>query len=148
MSVEPHHAPPEAFKLYSRRLIKDLEAKGIIRAAVESVNLALCTDQQDVLMVECIRTFPTVTFPASLLLKREEIETRKLAGASVVAAVHDSKHQRSRAYMEPPNGFRGKKENVDLPSSYEMLMHWSMEKILPPYLKIPQHAQKSFLTPE
>ena len=150
MSVEPHHAPPEAFKLYSRRLIKELEPKGIIRTAVESVNLALCTNHHGVLMAECIRTFPSFTFPASLLLKREE--TRKLAGASVIAAVHDSKHQRSRAYMEPPMdllyGFRGKQENVDLLSSYEMLMHWSMEKILPPSLKIPQHAQKSCLTPE
>jgi hypothetical protein len=103
-------------------------------------------------MAECIRTFPTVTLPASLLLKREEIEKRKLAGASVIAAVHDSKYQRSRAYMEPPvdllYGLRGRQENVDLLSSYEMLMHWSMEKILPPSLKIPQHAQKSCLTPE
>ena len=44
VSVEPRYAQPEAFKLYSRRLIKDLEAKGIIRTAVESVNLALCTN--------------------------------------------------------------------------------------------------------
>ena len=45
-------------------------------------------------------------------------------------------------------GSRGKQENVDLLSSYEIFMHCSMEKILPPSLKIPQHAQESCLTPE
>ena len=30
---------PKAFQDYSRRLVKDLEAKGIIRTAVETLNL-------------------------------------------------------------------------------------------------------------
>ena len=64
------------FQKYVRRFVKNLEIKGTIRTAVESVNLSLCADHSDVLMAECIRTFPTVTFPASLLLKREEVETR------------------------------------------------------------------------
>ena len=65
----------------------DLEAKGIIRTVVESVNLALHADDPDVTRAECIRTMPIVNFPASLLLKREEIETKKIAGASVIAAL-------------------------------------------------------------
>ena len=56
------------FQKYVRRLVKDLEMKGTIRTAVESINLSLCADHPDVLMSECIRTFPTVTFPAALLL--------------------------------------------------------------------------------
>ena len=36
--------------------------------------------ESDVLAAECIRTFPTATFPATLLLKREEAETEKLSG--------------------------------------------------------------------
>jgi hypothetical protein len=62
VSVEPRHIQQDAFKLYSRRLIKGLEAKGIIRTAVESVNLALRTNHPDVLMEECIRTFPISGF--------------------------------------------------------------------------------------
>ena len=55
--------------------MKDLELKGTIRTAVEGINLSLHWDEPDILAAECIRTFPTVTFPAMLLLKREEAET-------------------------------------------------------------------------
>ena len=68
------------FKVYAQRLIKDLELKGMIRTAVEGVNLSLHWNDPDILAAECIRTFPTVTFPASLLLRREEAETNKLSG--------------------------------------------------------------------
>ena len=68
---------PKAFQEYSRRLVKDLEAKGIIRTAVEALNLSAHAAQKDVLSAECMRTFPSVTFPANLLLKREEVETGK-----------------------------------------------------------------------
>lgn len=87
LEVEAKAPQPEMFKAYSKRLLKDLEAKGVIRTAVESVNLSLCTNHSDILKAECLRTCPTVTFPASLLLKREEIETGKVAGASVIATL-------------------------------------------------------------
>jgi hypothetical protein len=141
----------EAFNLHSKRLLKDLEAKGIIRAAVESVNLSLQANHKDVLMAECIRTFPTVTFPASLLLKREEVETKKVAGSSVIAALHHSRCQKGRAYVEAPldllYGFRGSSFDVDLLCPYEMMMHWSMEKIRPPSLQTAADAINSDLTP-
>ena len=89
------------FKKYARRLVKDFELKGTIRTAVEGVNLSLHWNESDILAAECIRTFPTVTFPATLLLKREEAETDKLKGVqkkemrigdepgpSVIAALH------------------------------------------------------------
>ena len=46
------------------------------------MNLALHWkySDSDALMAECIRTFPTVTFPAMLLLRREEAETGKGSG--------------------------------------------------------------------
>ena len=116
--------------------MKDLEAKGIVRTAVETVNLALHANHKDVLMAECIRTFPTVTFPASLLLKREEIETLKVPGASIIAALHHGNRRRSRVYTEAPfdllYGFRGQRYNVDLLSPYEMLLHWSIQRISAP----------------
>ena len=151
-SVEAKSAGHEAFKMYSRRLVKDLEAKGIIRTAVESVNLALHADNKDVLMAECIRTFPTVTFPASLLLKREEVETKKIAGVSIIAALHHSRCQKGRAYVEAPfdllYGFRGTESEVDLLDPYQMLMHWSMEKIKPPSIQIPSDKHNAQLTSE
>ena len=73
---EPSRGAAEDFKLYARRLVKDLELKGTVRTAVEGMNLSLhWSDESDVLAAECIRTFPTVTFPATMLLKREEAET-------------------------------------------------------------------------
>ena len=53
------------FQKYVRRLVKDLEMKGTIRTSLESINLSLCASHPDVLKSECIRTFPTVTFPAA-----------------------------------------------------------------------------------
>jgi len=133
VEAEGKRTDAEEFQTYSRRLVKDLEAKGIVRTAVEAVNLALHAADQDVLQAECIRTFPTVTFPASLLLKREEIETLKTSGTSVIAAVYHNKGLRRSAYVEAPfdllYGFRGERYNVDLLSPYEMLLHWSMVHI-------------------
>ena len=137
------------FKIYARRLVKDLELKGTIRTAVEGVNLSLHWNEADILAAECIRTFPTVTFPATLLLKREEAETNKQSGVqkkelriadepgpSVIAAVHHGRGDLNRMYKEPPfdllYGYRGHVQSVDVLSPYEMLLHYSMERILPP----------------
>ena len=67
----------EDFKKYSRRLVRDLELKGIVRTAVEGTNLSLHAAHTDILEAECVRTFPTIRFPANELIKREEIETLK-----------------------------------------------------------------------
>ena len=137
------------FKIYARRLVKDLELKGTIRTAVEGVNLSLHWNEADILAAECIRTFPTVTFPATLLLKREEAETNKQSGVqkkelrivdepgpSVIAALHHGRGDLNRMYKEPPfdllYGYRGHVQSVDVLSPYEMLLHYSMERILPP----------------
>ena len=60
---------------YSRRLVRYLEITGIVRTAVEGANLSLHAAHTDILEAECVRTFPTIRFPANELLKREEIET-------------------------------------------------------------------------
>ena len=130
--------------------MKDLELKGTIRTAVEGMNLSLhWSNESDILAAECIRTFPTATFPATLLLKREESETNKVggiqkkevavgdeAGPSVIAALHHGWGNKNRIYKEAPfdllYGLRGGKTCVDLLSPYEMLLHYSMERILPP----------------
>ena len=128
---------PTSFLYYSQRLIRDLEAKGILRTIVETTNLAIHLNKMDVLASECIRTFPTVTFAAHLLLKREEIETGKVKGTSVVAAVHAAGSAfLRRAYLEAPfdlmYGFRGVELDLQLLSPFEMLMQYSMEEVRPP----------------
>ena len=104
------------FQKYVRRIVKDLEMKGIIRTSLESINLSLHATHKDVLKSECIRTFPTVTFPATLLLKREEIETLKASGASIIAALHHGHGQKAHMCVDPPfdlmYGFRGSEEQV------------------------------------
>ena len=71
----PSMIEKQKWHLYSKRLLKDLEAKGTIRTAVEGCNLSLHAASQDYLRAECLRTFPAVTLPASQLLRREEVET-------------------------------------------------------------------------
>ena len=136
VDAEAQGTAGKAFHVFSRRLLKDLESKGIIRTSVESLNLSIHANQKDVLSAECVRTFATVIFPASLLLKREEVETLKVPGHSVIAAVFHGKGEGKKTYTEAPfdllYGFRGNKHQVDLFSPFEMLMFWSMEKISAP----------------
>lgn len=138
---EPSKCVAEDFKKYARRLVKGLELKGTIRTAVEGMNLSLhWKEDYDILFAECIRTCPTVTFPTTLLLNREETETNKRsgvqrkevaigsdAGPSVNAALHHGRGDTNRMYKEPPfdllYGFRGGQYSVDLLSPYEMLLH-------------------------
>ena len=66
MQGEPSRGASRDFQLYARRIVKDLELKGTVRTAVEGMNLSLdWRDESDILAAECIRTFPTVTFPAT-----------------------------------------------------------------------------------
>ena len=126
----------KAFQDYSRRLVKDLEAKGIIRTAVETLNVATHATDTDILSAECMRTFATVAFPATLLLKREEIETGKVTGNSIISALRHGKGKGRSSFIEAPfdlmYGFRGNSHVVDLLSPFEMLRYWRMERIFPP----------------
>lgn len=53
-----------AFHEYSRHLVRDLEGKGILCTSVETCKLVLSADKQDEPHAECIRSFPSVDFPA------------------------------------------------------------------------------------
>ena len=132
----------KAFRSSSQRLLKDLDGKGIIRTSVESLNLSKEADNPDVYAAECFRTFPTVTFPAGALLRREEIETgRNKSSTSVIATLHTVPRgtKGPRLYTDAPfdllYGFRGKKFDVDLYSPFEMLRFWQVERITLPQSK-------------
>ena len=128
--------PSKQFQEYSKRLVKDLESKSLARTSVEGLNLSQFADKQDYLMAECVRTFSYVTFPASMLLKREEIETGKAKGRSIIAAVYHARGDGRKTFTDAPfdllYGFRRKEHVVDLLSPFEMLRHWEMERVLPP----------------
>ena len=132
----------QAFKLYGKRLVKDLEGKGIIRTAVEGTNLALYADHKDNLMAECIRTFPSVNFPAGLLLRREEIESGAVKGHSIIASLRhgakSGKIPRVDAPFDLMYGFRGSKFNVDLLSPFQMCMHWQCVEVKHPDFRCPE----------
>ena len=116
--------------------MRDLEIKGIVRTAVEGTNLSLHTAHTDILEAECLRTFPTIRFPANELLKREEIETLKKTGVSIITALHHGHGVKHRMFAQAPMdlmyGFRGNKCDVDLFSPYEMLLWWDLVRIVPP----------------
>ena len=48
------NAAKKVFATASRRLVRDLEGKGIIRTALETTNLVVHSDEKDVLRAECI----------------------------------------------------------------------------------------------
>ena len=104
------------------------------------MNLSCHADDTDPLGAECVRTFPSTIFPASALLKREEIETGKCAGKSIIEAVHHGSAGGRKAYTEAPfdimYGFRPTKYNVDLLSPFEMIRYWAMARVLPPALDV------------
>ena len=87
----PQHAvegsEAKQIRTASMRLVRDLEMKGVLRTNVEACNLAVHDDENDVLSAEYMCTFPGVDFPASVLLRREEVESGKAATATVGAAV-------------------------------------------------------------
>ena len=58
----------EKFHQCSRRILKDVESKGMIRTAVEGVNLSEHAAAKDTLMAECLRTVADVTFQVQVLL--------------------------------------------------------------------------------
>ena len=126
-SVIASRSAAQVSQYYSRRLVRDLEAKGIVRTAVESTLLFLHSDDEVVLMAECIRTFPSVTFPALLLLKREEVECGKTPGASMIANSFHGHGKQHLMFTEAPfdlmYGFRGKSHKVNVLSPYEVLLH-------------------------
>ena len=63
----------------ANRMLGDLEFRGHARPATEEFNLAANHDSADVTKAEFLRTFITVTFPGSELLRREEQLTKEHA---------------------------------------------------------------------
>ena len=54
----------------ARRMLTDLEMKGVLREAQASFNLCVNLRPDDNLFQECVRTFMTVAFPGSAFTQR------------------------------------------------------------------------------
>ena len=69
-------------------------------------------------------------------MQKKEVSIGNDPGPSVIAALHHGWGDKIRIYTEALfdflYGFRGAEDVVDLLSPYEMLLHYSMERILPP----------------
>ena len=137
--------PQQEFNRCSKRLLKDLEAKGTVRTAVETTHLALHANHKDKTRAECFRTFPTVTFPVAQLLSREEIENNRKGGTSAITSIRTN--CKGQSYTDAPvdllYGFRGKGHAVQTLSVFEMLRYWSIEKVGTPTQK-PRRSMWTF----
>ena len=129
--------------------MKDLEAKGIIRTTVEALILAVHADHHAVVSAECFRTFPTVSFPASQLLQREEIETGKRMHKSSITAVDHGHASGRKSYTDWPldlmYGFRGSEYHVDTLSAFEMLRFGVPIKMKAPSVHEPETDTASLM---
>ena len=112
-------------------MLNDLEAKSMVRTAVETLNLSISGTHPDISKAECIRTFPTITFPAAELLRRGEVETQRAKGISVIVAIHASKNSAHLMWAAAPfdlmYGFRGSEHCVDLLSGFERVRCWGLD---------------------
>ena len=114
------------FRRCSKRLLNDLQAKGTVRTAVETCDLAPHADHPDETRAECFRTFPTVTLPVAQLLSREERENSRKGGASAIAVMRSSSKLQSctDALVDLLYSFRAKDQGVQTPSMFEMTRYW------------------------
>ena len=66
-----------------------------------------------------------------------------MPGASVIEAIYHGHGRKNDMFKEPHSdfmhGFRGLSYNVDLLSQYEMLLHWSLERISAPTSSTKNH---------
>jgi len=130
--------PGDQVRAVCRRMLTDLEQKGILRGAVECFNLCVNLRADDSLFQECIRTFMTVSFAGNAFLHRLELE---LGGAGVDCfstwiPTTRRPHVRSKC-ADPPwvdvYGFRDiKDERFAMLSPFEFPIYWSAKPVLHP----------------
>ena len=58
----------------SRRMIVDLELRGVLRGGPEVFNLCVHMREEDSLFAECIYTFMTVSFPSGDFVSKLDAE--------------------------------------------------------------------------
>ena len=129
------------FRRAAQRMVKDIDAKGSIRTAMETTQLALHANHQDKLAAEAVYTFPTATFPVVVFCRREEIEHNKRSGFSVITGIRTNSKMISHtdAPADLLYGYRGNTHAVGLLSPSEMFRFWKIVRIEDPK-KTPDHS--------
>ena len=130
--------PEDQSKTVVRRMISDLELRGVLRGAPEIFNLSVNMRKEDSLFQECIRTFIEVSFPGKAFLDRLEAEVHGV-GSEIVRRVARCRGPRARSQnlRSVPHvdayGFRGRDPQVLYLSPYEFFMHWEIKRVPEPF---------------
>ena len=119
----------------ARRMVTDLEMKGVLRESQASFNLCANLRPEDTLFQECIRTFMTVSLPGSAFMQRLSLELDGVGG-DLTLRVPPTKRpgliaRSGQAPIVDVYGFRGPDLRVRLLSPYEFMVHWGTEPVLP-----------------
>ena len=121
----------------SGRLITDIEMNGTMRGAVEEHNLCINLRSNDVLLAECIRTFPTVHVNAQQWLHRLEVELERSTMVKTNIPVPASRRPNARSlHSKAPwidlYGFRPLVFPFINLSPFEFLRHFQGAALVPP----------------
>lgn len=122
----------------TRRMLTDLEQKGVLRGAVDCFNLCVNLREEDSLFHDCVRTFRSTSFPGSAFLHRLELELAGVGAECVSMRIPASRrpHARSKASRPPAAdayGFRDiRDKRIGMLSPFEFAMYWCAEAVLPP----------------
>ena len=129
---------PQQFARTVNKMAADLEARGTLRTAAETFNLAVNMDEQDATQAEFIRTFRTVDFPGKLFLDRLELERKKQAATgAVVSMLPRLVNLTSKDHVAPTPwvelyGFRGQHPDLYHLSPWEFFQYWRPVPLQPP----------------
>ena len=120
----------------ARRMLTDLEMKGVLREAQTSFNLCVNLRPDDNLFQECIRTFMTISFPGGAFMQRLHMELDGVGG-NLSLRVPPTRRpgliaRNGSAPQVDAYGFRGTDPRVRLLMPYEFYMHWGTAPVLPP----------------
>ena len=131
-----NRSPKDQAVAVTRRMLTDLEMKGVLREAQTSTNLCVNLRPGDTLFQECIRTFRTVSFPGGAFMQRLQVELDGVGG-NLSLRVPPTRRPGliARSGCAPKvdaYGFRGKDPRVRWLSPYEFDMYWGTEAVLPP----------------
>lgn len=131
--------PEDQTRSVSRRMISDLELRGVLRGAPEVYNLSVNMRKDDSLFQECIRTFQEVSFPGGAFLAKLEAESHGVGGELVRRIPKSRGPKSSYRYMSAPHvdayGFRGQNPQVLYLSPFEFSMYWDIQRVPEPFRK-------------
>ena len=127
----------DQMRTVSRRMIVDLELRGVLRGGPEVFNLCVHMKEEDSLFAECIYTFMTVSFPSGDFVNKLEAEWQGV-GSEISRRIPKSKGPRSsRRSDTAPRvdgyGFRGQNPLVLYLSPFEFFMYWDIKSVPEPF---------------